>query len=141
MEELIEYLFDGNCRGVVKGCDGVMYHFMRKGVVDLYELLISNPLSLKSAMIADRVIGRGAALLMVAGGVTRVHGIVMSSDAIRILRDASIEVTFDNEVDYIINRTGTGRCPVELATIDITNPSDAKLIIGEFLKKHSIIKS
>lgn len=43
--------------------------FTQRGVADLYDLLVTEPDFLQSASIADKVIGKAAASLMVLGGV------------------------------------------------------------------------
>lgn len=140
MKQLLEKLTNEQYRGVVRDVDGNLYYFTHNGVVDLYKLLISNPSALRNATLVDRVIGRGAALLMVAGGVSHVHGLTMSTGAIQLLKDASVDVSFDKVVDYIINRAGDGRCPVETATINTSDPNEAITIIGQFLKGKGLIK-
>ena len=56
----------------------MQYH--RRGVIDLYELLRDAPETLAGATIADKVVGRGAAALMVLGKIKRLHtGVLRSS--------------------------------------------------------------
>ena len=83
--------------------------------------------------MADRVIGRGAALLLVKGGAREVYARVISSGALEVLRSAGIETSFGEEVPNIINRTGTDICPVEKLTADTLSPDEAYERIKQFL--------
>ena len=133
MTELKEMLRREDVRGVVRSADGRLREFRRKGVIDLFQLLSDEPAFLQGASMADRVVGRGAALLMVKGGVKEVFAFVLSQPALDVLRQAGITVTYDTLQPNIINRTGTDICPVEKLTADTTNPDEAFRLIGNFL--------
>ena len=47
--------------------------FYNRGVKDLYTLYTTTPSLLNGALVADKVVGRAAATLMVLGGVKRVY--------------------------------------------------------------------
>ena len=69
MNSLIQMLADDGCRGVARSGDGRLAVFAHSGVADLFALVTDNPSFLDGASVADRVIGRGAALLLVLGRV------------------------------------------------------------------------
>lgn len=135
MTELKEMLKREDVRGVVRSADGRLKEFRRQGVADLFQLLTSEPAFLQGATMADRVVGRGAALLMVKGGVKEVFTFVLSQPALDVLSQAGITVTYDTLQPNIINRTGTDICPVEKLTADTADPDEAFRRIGEFLNK------
>lgn len=120
-------------RGVVRSASGRLREFRRKGVIDLFQLLSDEPAFLQGASMADRVVGRGAALLMVKGGVKELFTFVLSQPALNVLRQAGITVSYDTLQPNIINRTGTDICPVEKLTANTTNPDEAFRLIGNFL--------
>lgn len=124
-----------DCRGVVRSADGKLKVFHRRSVADLFQLVTDAPDFLRGASVADRVIGRGAALLMIKGGVSDVYARVISSGALNALRDAGVSVSFGSEVPYIIDRAGTGVCPVEQLTAAASSPDDAYTLIKSFLEK------
>jgi hypothetical protein len=96
---------------------------------------------LEGAFVADRVIGRGAALLLVMGHVSQVFAQLISEQAVQVLQAAEIAVDYDTVVPNIINRDGTDICPVEKLTMNISEPEIAFEIIREFLINKNIIKS
>jgi hypothetical protein len=126
---------DDAARGIACSSRGEIVEFRNPGVADLFNLVDKFPHFLERGLVADRVIGRGAALLLVKAGVTRVFASIMSEPAREVLRDAGIDAGCDRLVPNIINRTGTGICPVEQLTASISNPAEAMDKIRLFLTK------
>lgn len=139
MEQLKTRLNDERVRGVVRSADGQIVEFHRKGVVDLFCLLAQQPDMLRDAQFADRVIGRGAALLLVKGGVREVYAHVMSQPALQVLRDARIPASCATLQPHIVNRSGDGICPVEQLTATTRSPHEAYQLIHQFLLDKSLI--
>lgn len=121
---------------VVATSSGEVLTFTGRGVSDLYDLYVTSPSSLAGAEVADKVVGAGAAVIMVLGGVKSVDAPVISSDALAILRRAGVTATACLEVPMIINRAATGRCPLEeiIASIGFDTPPEQLLpAIGRFV--------
>ncbi|MCQ2227114.1 MAG: DUF1893 domain-containing protein [Bacteroidales bacterium] len=135
METLKKMLDGEEVRGAVCSADGHVRTFARKGVIDLFSLVDSEPDFLRGGRIADRVIGRGAALLLVKGGVTEVFAYVMSEPAHSVLEQAGIKTSYAVMQPNIINRTGTDICPVEKLTSQTSDPDEAFSLIRGFLSK------
>jgi hypothetical protein len=87
--------------------------FHERGVKDLLHLLHNDKALLDGAFIADKVVGKGAAALMIAGGVKEVYADVMSRAALSLFQSHDLQVEYGLLVDNIINRAGTDICPVE----------------------------
>lgn len=119
----------------VIGNGAEMRTFSHRGVVDLYNVLMAEPELLKGAFIADKVVGKGAAALMILGKVSRLHTHIISTPALVLLRSAGVITDFDIETDYIINRDGTGRCPVETLCEGLSEPDKMLPLISDFLSK------
>ena len=134
MTKLIELLHAGNYSCVVENCYG-LHTFSRRGVADLYEVYREHAEWLDHASLADKVIGKGAAALMVLGGVERVYADVISTPALMLLREAGIAVTFGQEVPRIENRTKTGLCPLESACVDLRDATEIYPVIKQFMAK------
>lgn len=134
MSSLIRELQEGGWSCVV-GKGTVMKTFSRRGVADLYDILHDEPELLNGAFIADKVVGKGAAALMILGKAARLHTHIISTPALCLLRKAGVLVDSDMETDYIINRDGTGRCPVETLCDGISEPEDMLPMISDFLSR------
>ena len=80
IDELKGLLSSGSYSLVVKKNDRLFFSHDR-GVKPLLSLLASEPDMLQGARLADKVIGKAAALLMVKGGVREVFGAVVSEPA------------------------------------------------------------
>lgn len=141
MEHLKNMLNSPDVRGVLRSTTGEIMVFHNPGVKDLFNLIAEKPQLLNDADAADRVIGRGAALLMVLGKVKRVYSRLISEQAIRVLQEADIKVEYEKSVPNIINRDGTDICPVEKLTMNVTDPKVAFVKIKEFLITNNIIES
>ena len=124
-----------------EGCSCVIYNndhthlFHKRGVQDLHQLLRTSPDTLRGAMIADKVVGKGAAVLMTAGGVRWVYADVISQSALEFLLTHNIEAEYGRVVPNIINRAGTDICPVEKLCMQCDNIEDALMLIDEFIEK------
>lgn len=57
MNQLKQYLDDGQCRGVARSAGGETVLFRRRGVIDLFELSTARPDFLCGASVADKVAG------------------------------------------------------------------------------------
>ena len=79
----------------------------------MYELVCHNPAFLKEAYIADKVVGKAAAALMILGGIKEVYTDTISLSALTLLRREHIPVEFECIVPYIQNPDKTGWCPLE----------------------------
>lgn len=133
MEEIIELLHREQCSCVI--ANGDIRTFRQRGVADLYELLNREPEFLQGASIADKVIGKAAAALMILGGVKEIYADVISEPALALLREAAVEVSFGQAVDHIINRTQTGWCPLETICYQIKSAPEILPLIREFIER------
>lgn len=134
MENIIDMLHKGEFSCVMKNQEEIRT-FTQRGVADLYDLYQTEPAFMKGASIADKVIGKGAAALMVLGGFKAVYADIISSPALALLREAGVEVTFTREVPHIINRNKTGRCPLETACGHLNSVEEMYPVIRDFITK------
>lgn len=82
---------------------------------------------------ADKVVGKATALLYCLLGVKAVYGGVMSRPALQVLTAHGIPASYGQLTDAIINRAGTGLCPMEAATATIDDPALAPAAIRQAL--------
>ncbi len=102
-----------------------------RGVFSLLDLIEKKEYNLSNFSAADKVIGRGAALLYAKMKIREVHGSVMSEKAKEIFDLYSVPFSYDTLVPYIINRRGDGMCPVEKATENISDCEQAYRVIKD----------
>ena len=134
IEKIIKVLHEKKLSCVILKSDGSIVHCRRRGVIDLYELLCSSPETLNGAVIADKVVGRGAAALMVLGRIKQLHTDVLSRPALEMLQQGDISVSYGILVDNIINRTGDDICPVEKLTSQAGTAAEALPLIKRFVE-------
>ena len=84
-----------------------------------------NGLEFKDFSAADKVVGKATAFLYVLLGVKEVYAPVMSESAVSVLEANGVLAQYDTLAKSIINRMGTGICPMESAVMDISEPKEA----------------
>ena len=104
--------------------NGEVFTSQERGVKPLL-LLTEKKGFLKGASVADKVIGKAAALLMVLGEIKEVHTLIISEPAIKVFEQHNIPCFYDKKVDRIVNRTGDGLCPMETLCLDVDDPQEA----------------
>lgn len=113
--------------------DNVFRTFDRRGVADLYRLLREEPEFLRGAVVADKVVGKAAAALMLLGGVAELHTDIISGKAIELLHGSSLRYAYDLEVPHIINRARDGWCPLETRCRDCRTAEECLTQIEAFI--------
>ena len=123
----------GNHSLVVETKNGEVLTYDGRGVKDIYNLYMTHPESLKGAIVADKVIGTGAATIMALGGIKAYYTNVISQDAFEILNKKGINGKYGELVAFIKNRDGSGRCPLESHLDGFTDSDDVLNRITEFV--------
>ena len=115
--------------------NGTIRTFDGKGVSDLFILLQNEPEFLKGATIADKVVGKAAAALMVLGYAKEIYADVISRYAIELLESNGIATTYGKAVAHITNRTGTDLCPLEKRCIPCVTANECLVQIRAFAEE------
>jgi len=105
------------------------------GVKPIISWLDSDKDFFNGAFVADKIIGKAAALLLVLGKAKMVYGLVMSETAIEVFEKNNIPYSFGEKVPFIENRTATGMCPLEQSVVEIFQPSDGYVAIKSTIKE------
>nr|WP_300003056.1 DUF1893 domain-containing protein [Tissierella sp.] len=100
----------------------VLFTSREKGIKPMYTLVKTMKEKAFGASIADRVIGRGAALLSQYLSVKEVYANLISKSAIEVFKTQNIQYSFLESCDSIKNRDQTGLCPIETISLDLTDP-------------------
>ena len=106
----------------------------RRGIVPLLERVEAG-VDLRGLCCADKIIGRAAAMLLILGGASAVHGDVMSAGAKALLEEHGVTVSYDALTERIINRKGDGPCPMEQAVAGLTDPAAAPDVLRAALER------
>jgi len=106
-----------------------------RGIKPMFEHAFHQTELMKGASIADRVIGKAAALLAAYAGVSELYSPLVSQEAVKVCNVHGIKLEHDQVVDHIQNRTQTGLCPMEALSSNVTNPHEMLLKVKAFLAK------
>ena len=110
-----------------------------RGVSPLLNLFEKSPQIMRDAAIVDKVIGRAAAFIVIKSQAVRVHAELISEDAIELLKQHNVAVSWSKKVPRILNRKRDGLCPLEDSVLNISDPDKAlismKKRIAELMKK------
>lgn len=93
--------------------DSVLTTHANRGIQDLLQLLSEQPERLRGAVAADKIIGKSAAALMIAGGVKEVHTNVICTPARELFEANGVLVFAEEEVPMIMNRDKSSMCPMD----------------------------
>lgn len=135
LEKVKEILEQKNASLVVAYAKGDIKEYYQDRIKDIKAILLENADALKGAIVADKVIGKVAASIMAVAGVQGIYAEVISQYAIPVLEKNNISYTYKEKVDYIINQTKTGMCPMEMK---YKEESDIHKIYEEMLNKTKI---
>lgn len=122
--EAVSRLYRENLSCVVEK-EGNTYTSVQFGIKPLMQFLRENRRFFEGAVVADKVIGKAAALLLIDGGVSEVFGAVMSESAAAFLSAYNVPFGYCELVPMIENRTHTGMCPMEETVLQLSDPSEA----------------
>jgi iron complex outermembrane receptor protein len=102
-------------------------------------LLCNEPEFLQGALIADKVVGKAAAALMILGEVKDLYADVISQQALSLLKQTDMHIEYGQSVPYIVNRTQTDWCPMEKLCFTEDSPEKIRVIICDFLNSMNVM--
>ncbi len=129
---LLRQLDEGNYSCVIEKNDEIRTYNQR-GVKDLYQLAESGDGFTQGALLADKIIGKGAAALAIVCGVKTIRTHVICTSALEMLKKYNVKTIFETEVDHIENRTKTDWCPLEKRVKECATAEECMPIIRQFI--------
>lgn len=99
---------------VVVRAGRVLFRSCMPGIQPLLEALDYDVLA--GSAVADKVMGRAAAMIAVTGQAASIYSWIMGAEAMGILTEAGILHCADALVPVILDREGRLPCPLEAAT-------------------------
>jgi len=133
MQCAVKALFDGGFSCAVFDGEGLAFTSLEKGVRPLMDALAKDPSGLRQKYVADRIIGKAAACILIVGGAAACYGQVMSLSAIEILSPC-MPYSFGITAPVIQNRDKTGLCPMENAVLTAKTAHEGYEILKSILK-------
>lgn len=107
------------------------YYSFASGIKPVISKLNEDINYFKELEVADKVVGKASSMLLVLSGIKKVNAIIMSKSAIDIFEKYNIEYSYEKLVDYIINRSKDGMCPMEATVKDIEDLNEAYIALNK----------
>lgn len=114
--------------------DDKVYTSTKKGVAPVLDLM-SKKVDLKGFALADRVIGKSVAYLVIHAGIAEVNTVMISKHAQDVFTKYEIPFSYEVLVDRILNNAKDGFCPMESIVLNEDDPEKAFFLLENKLKE------
>lgn len=114
---------------------GKIYTSKKRGVSPILDKIDENPEFFIGSSVADKVIGKASAMLLVKYGVSEIFAKLTSEKAIEFLKNKNVKFSYDSKTEYIINRDKTDMCPMEKAVLNIDDVNIGEKAIRDKIKQ------
>lgn len=128
LQKAIDFLKNENATLVAVNKDEI-YISHARGVAPIIEKVDENPYFFCGASVADKVIGKAAAMLLSKYKIKDLHTTLISEKALEYLKKTPISVNYDSIVPNIINRDKTDICPMEKCVLATDDEDEAEKLI------------
>ncbi|MCX8183920.1 MAG: DUF1893 domain-containing protein [Crenarchaeota archaeon] len=116
---------------------GVFIHATKKyGVIGLVEAIENYGAELAGAAVADRIVGRAAAMLCRHVNIAEVYAQVISRKGLDALIERNVSIEYEELVPEILNRTRNDVCPFEKLAADCDNEEECFKKIRSFIDRY-----
>jgi hypothetical protein len=133
--ELARSLLDSEKQSIVIVKEGrVIFSSDGKGIKPLYTALKELKSELRGSSVADKVVGKAAAMICDYAGIKELSTKLISENAINALENTYIIYNYEKCVPYIKNRDQSGMCPVETLSLKVNNIDELLIGVSNFLK-------
>jgi hypothetical protein len=113
----------------------VVFETYEHGIRGLLEAIGALGGLLKGASVADRVVGLAAALLCLYVKVKSVYAVVVSQNAVGLLRERGVYCEFEKLVPRILDKSGAAQCPFERIAGEVSSVEEAYRKLKELEEK------
>lgn len=110
--------------------DGKCMFSDKRGISPMLDF-IARGVELAGYSVADRIVGKAAALLFVKCGIKRVFAKTLSKSGKLVLEKYGAEFGYETLTEKIINREGTSVCPMEKAVMNTEDAEEAFVLLKE----------
>lgn len=127
------HLQNNNLSMVIVKDRNILEESSARGIKPIFEVYTNRKDNLKDSFIADKVIGKAAAMILANAGIKMLYTDLISHKAIEVLDKYKIEYEFAKKVPVILNRDGSDMCPIEKLSSNTDNVEDLIEMIRIFL--------
>ncbi|MDE5721417.1 MAG: DUF1893 domain-containing protein [Clostridia bacterium] len=113
--------------------DGSCIYSEKRGIAPIMNL-IADGVDLNGYSVADKVVGKAAAMLFVGCGVKQVFAKTLSLNGKIVLERFGIPYSYETLAKNIINRDGTDICPMEKTVLNIEDIEEGYSALKSKLK-------
>lgn len=117
---------------VVVQKEEIIHTSNKNGLMPILDLYDYNKNILSNASVADKVIGKAAALLLADANIKELYADLISENAIPVLDNSNIKYIYNKKVKEIRNKDNTGMCPMEELSL---RSKDADELIAKIKEK------
>ena len=117
----------------------VIFETSSHGIDGLMKAIEELDKEMKGSAVADKIVGKAAALLCVYTGVVAVFAVTASEKGIQVLKDNNVLCRFESKVPHILNSQRSDICPFEKLVINISNPKKAYEKLRAFAAERKLI--
>jgi len=103
----------------------VLFETEAHGISGLLDAIKTLGNSMVDSSVADRIVGRAAALLLVYSGVAAVFAVTVSNGGIKVLETNNIFIEFVRRVPRILDSKRVDVCPFERLVAESSDPREA----------------
>lgn len=128
-------LLENNYSIVLVKNNKIVHTSNKNGLAPLLDLYADGKSTLEGAYVADKVIGKAAALILLEANIKKLYADLISENAISVFDKANIDYQYDKKVKEIRNRDNTGMCPMEKLAQNSQNANELVKKIKEKFNK------
>jgi len=103
----------------------VVFGTESQGINGLLQAIEKLGKELIGSSVADRIVGRAAAILCAYFKASSVFAVTISEEGEKMLKENEISYQFENRVPNILNYERTDVCPFEKHVMSLTKPEEA----------------
>ncbi len=118
-----------------------IYSSDKSGLKPLVDAIQMRGGLLEGSAMADKVVGRAAALLAVYAKVKSVYATTIALGADQLLNQHAVPHRYGSIVERILNRYGTDTCPFEKSVHGVNDPEEALQQITKTIENLSAMRS
>lgn len=96
----------------------------KNGLLPILDLYNNDKSILENAIVADKVIGKAAALILKEANIKELYAELISENAIELIDKTNIKYKYNRKVREIRNRDNTAICPMEELALESNNADE-----------------